>query len=104
MREAKNVFIGFGKAAKTLAFKLAQAGESVVMIEGSDQMYGGTCINIACIPSKLLYTLSMAPVVGSKTRNYQQAVLNKRSMIGGLRTKNLHKIADLPWLFVNCCW
>lgn len=104
MREAKNVFIGFGKAAKTLAFKLAQAGESVVMIEGSDQMYGGTCINIACIPSKLLYTLSMAPVVGTKTRNYQQAVLNKRSVIGGLRTKNLHKIADLPAVTVLTGW
>ncbi|MFD1318620.1 FAD-dependent oxidoreductase [Loigolactobacillus zhaoyuanensis] len=104
MREAKNVFIGFGKAAKTLAFKLAKAGESVIMIEGSDQMYGGTCINIACIPSKLLYTLSMEPVVGTKQRNYHQAILNKRGLIGSLRTKNLHKIADLPAVAVLTGW
>ncbi len=104
MREAKNVFIGFGKAAKTLAFKLAKAGESVVMIEGSDQMYGGTCINIACIPSKFLYTLSTAPVVGTQARNYKQAVLSKRGLIGSLRMKNLHKIADLPAVTVLTGW
>ena len=58
MITAKNVFIGFGKAAKTLAGALAAHGESVIMIEVSDKMYGGTCINVACIPTKTLLTSS----------------------------------------------
>ncbi len=41
MKEAKNVIVGFGKAGKTLAFKLAAKGESVILLEKSDQMYGG---------------------------------------------------------------
>ncbi|MFR2550381.1 MAG: hypothetical protein ACLS8D_00395 [Clostridioides difficile] len=29
-------------------------GEEVLMIEESELMYGGTCINVGCIPSKSL--------------------------------------------------
>lgn len=45
MKEAKNVIVGFGKAGKTLAFKLAAKGESVILLEKSDQMYGGRFTN-----------------------------------------------------------
>lgn len=94
MIEAKNVFIGFGKAAKTLAFKQAQKGESVVVIEKSDMMYGGTCINIACIPSKYLYEASKKPKVGDDKDNYQTAILSKSATIAKLRHSNLHKLSD----------
>lgn len=40
--------VGWGKAGKTLAMKLAGLGKQVVLIEQSPVMYGGTCINIAC--------------------------------------------------------
>lgn len=97
MIEAENVYIGFGKAAKTLAFKQANRGESVVVIEESDQMYGGTCINIACIPSKFLYEMSTKPKVGgSEGDNYKTAVLNKKATIAKLRNSNLHKLVDQP--------
>lgn len=46
--------IGFGKGGKTLAATLAKAGRRVIMIEQSDRMYGGTCINIGCVPTKAL--------------------------------------------------
>ena len=46
--------IGFGKGAKTLAAELAARGEKVAVIEQSDKMYGGTCINVGCIPTKSL--------------------------------------------------
>jgi pyruvate/2-oxoglutarate dehydrogenase complex dihydrolipoamide dehydrogenase (E3) component len=46
--------IGFGKGGKTLAATMGRHGRRVVMVEQSDQMYGGTCINIGCIPSKAL--------------------------------------------------
>jgi pyruvate/2-oxoglutarate dehydrogenase complex dihydrolipoamide dehydrogenase (E3) component len=44
--------IGGGKAGKTLAMDLARGGRNVAMIERS--MIGGTCINVACIPTKTL--------------------------------------------------
>lgn len=46
--------IGFGKAGKTLAAKFATQGKSVAVIEKDPEMYGGTCINIGCIPTKVL--------------------------------------------------
>lgn len=44
--------IGGGKGGKTLAAKMASAGRRVVMVEKG--MIGGSCINIACIPSKTM--------------------------------------------------
>lgn len=46
--------VGFGKAGKTIAMKRAKAGDSVVLVEKSAKMYGGTCINIGCVPTKTL--------------------------------------------------
>ncbi len=54
MREYQNLILGFGKAGKTLAGLLAKRGESVALVERSKERYGGTCINVACIPSKSL--------------------------------------------------
>ena len=45
------IVLGFGKAGKTLAAKFGSMGKSVAMIEENPLMYGGTCINIACIPN-----------------------------------------------------
>lgn len=46
--------VGGGKAGKTLAMDTARAGRTVVMVERG--MIGGTCINVACIPTKALVT------------------------------------------------
>ncbi|MCJ8182263.1 MULTISPECIES: NAD-binding protein [Lactiplantibacillus] len=55
MRHFKNIIIGFGKAGKTLAGSLANHGEEVLLVEKDPEMYGGTCINVACLPKKLNY-------------------------------------------------
>ncbi len=44
--------VGWGKAGKTIAQKLALRGQKVALVEASPAMYGGTCINIACVPTK----------------------------------------------------
>ena len=54
MKQYDDIIIGFGKGGKTLAAELARRGHKVAMIERSDKMYGGTCINIGCIPTKTL--------------------------------------------------
>ena len=48
------IIIGFGKGGKTLAAEFAKRGQKVAVIERSDKMYGGTCINIGCIRRKSL--------------------------------------------------
>jgi probable pyridine nucleotide-disulfide oxidoreductase len=44
--------VGGGKAGKTLAMDLAREGRKVSMVERG--MIGGTCINVACIPTKTI--------------------------------------------------
>ncbi|VEG26393.1 dihydrolipoyl dehydrogenase family protein [Actinomyces howellii] len=52
IEEVDLLVIGGGKAGKSLAMTRAKAGDSVVMVE-RDKV-GGTCINVACIPTKTL--------------------------------------------------
>ena len=54
MKQYDAIIIGFGKAGKTLAAELSNRGWQVAVIERSDMMYGGSCPNIACIPTKNL--------------------------------------------------
>ncbi len=46
------VVFGGGKGGKTLAMEQASAGKRVAVVEAG--MIGGSCINIACIPTKAL--------------------------------------------------
>jgi len=46
------VFLGGGKGGKSLAMELAKAGKRVAVVERG--MIGGSCINVACIPTKAL--------------------------------------------------
>ncbi|SCF00414.1 dihydrolipoyl dehydrogenase family protein [Micromonospora mirobrigensis] len=50
--------VGGGKAGKTLAMDLARSGATVAMVERG--MIGGSCINVACIPTKALVTSARA--------------------------------------------
>ena len=90
METIQNLIIGFGKGGKTLAKSLAAKGEKVVVIEKDAQMYGGTCINVGCIPSKALITQ------GLKQRSFTVAAENKTALINKLRNKNYHMLADDP--------
>ena len=50
--DAEVLVIGFGKGGKTAAAQLGRLGKRVVLVEQSDRMYGGTCPNVGCVPSK----------------------------------------------------
>jgi probable pyridine nucleotide-disulfide oxidoreductase len=52
--EVDTLVLGWGKAGKTLAGALGRSGRDVALVERSPAMYGGTCINIACVPTKAL--------------------------------------------------
>ena len=70
------LIIGFGKGGKTLAAKLSAAGRKVVVAEASADMYGGTCINIGCLPSK---SLILARTVLPKPAKQRSRLLSRRS-------------------------
>lgn len=90
MEYYQNIIVGFGKGGKTLAKTLASRGESVLVIEKSKRMYGGTCINIGCIPSKSMI------LNGEKGTSFTEGVAIKEDLTGKLRNKNYHMIADEP--------
>ncbi|WAW14722.1 FAD-dependent oxidoreductase [Peptostreptococcus equinus] len=99
MREYKNVIIGFGKAGKTLASYLSKKGEKTALIEKSSNMYGGTCINVACIPSKYLeYNARLSNKIeddfAQKSKRYEEVINNKNEFISALRNKNYNKVKD----------
>ncbi len=74
--------IGFGKAGKTLAGKFAKAGKKVAIIEESPSMYGGTCINIACIPTKTMI------VAADKGWDFDQVMAERQAVTQRLNGKN----------------
>ncbi len=78
MKHYDAIIIGFGKGGKTLAIEFAKRGKKVAMIEKSQEMYGGTCINEGCIPSKSLIV--------------QAAILQKEKLVHQLRQKNYDKL------------
>lgn len=97
-RKYDAVVIGFGKGGKTLAGALATAGQKVAVIERSAAMYGGTCINVGCIPSKFLVHragLNHAEDADQELR-FEEAMAGKRKLVETLRGKNYHKLADNP--------
>ena len=96
------IIIGFGKGGKTLAAEFAKRGWKVAIVERSDKMHGGTCINIGCIPTK---TLAHQAKIASGMKNstfeerrefYRNAIAVKESVTSALRDKNYHNLADHP--------
>lgn len=88
MKQYDIVVIGFGKAGKTFAKFSAQQGKKVAMIEASNKMYGGTCINIACIPTKVLVE------AGNEGLSYSDAMQRKFDVVAALNKKNYLNLAD----------
>ncbi|MFD1142370.1 FAD-dependent oxidoreductase [Larkinella insperata] len=83
------LIIGFGKAGKTLAAYLAKHQVQTVLVEQSDQMYGGTCINIGCIPTKSLV------VQAERKVPYADAVRATDELTAFLRQQNFNALDTL---------
>lgn len=100
MKNYDAMIIGFGKAGKTLAADLANRGQKVALVEKSARMYGGTCINVGCIPSKSLITSAKEAVIrnagqwSEKATFYRQAVAEKQRVTSMLRQKNYDKLIN----------
>ena len=97
-RKVDNLIIGFGKAGKTLANYLGSKGEKTVLVEKSPAMYGGTCINVGCIPSKFLATCADRREFSEldDAEYYKKSMLNKKALISKLNKANYDKLASNP--------
>ena len=99
MKTYDAIIIGFGKGGKTLAADLGARGWQVAVIEQSDQMYGGTCINVGCIPTKTLVhqaklaTYRPEPTFGQRSEHYRRAIRRKEEVTALLRDKNYRNLS-----------
>lgn len=104
MKQYDAIIIGFGKGGKTLAAELAKRNRTVAIVERSNKMYGGTCINIGCIPTKtLVHSAKLADKDASwaqKQGYYRQSIARKEEVTSFLRNKNYHNLADNPQVTV----
>lgn len=88
--------IGWGKAGKTLAGRAAAQGRSVALIERSPKMYGGTCINIACVPTKdLVVSAEQRRPDDNPAEYFRSAVAGRDELIATLNGAN-HAMLEKP--------
>lgn len=102
MKQYDAIIIGFGKAGKTLAAELSNRGWQVAVVERSSMMYGGTCPNIACIPTKtLVHEAGIAALLyhddyPKQANLYKQAIGRKNRLTSFLRNNNYERLSKRP--------
>jgi pyruvate/2-oxoglutarate dehydrogenase complex dihydrolipoamide dehydrogenase (E3) component len=82
-RDVDLLVVGSGKAGKTLAMDQARAGRRVVMVERA--MIGGTCINVACIPTKSLVASARAERTIQRAKELGLVIGDAHTDVDGLR-------------------
>ncbi|MDX3355405.1 FAD-dependent oxidoreductase [Streptomyces sp. ME01-24h] len=88
--------IGFGKGGKTLAARMGAAGRRVALVEQSSQMYGGTCINIGCVPTKALIHHAHSRRPDDDPREALRAAVAKTATLTeALRDRNFSMLDDI---------
>ena len=102
MKQYDAIIIGFGKGGKLLAAELAGRNWKVAIIERSPQMYGGTCVNVGCIPTKtLIHEARYAERqyqndFENQSKQYKLAIQRKDKLISFLREKNYVNVKTNP--------
>src|SRR5580692_11035977 len=68
MKKFDAIIIGTGQSGPPLAVRLAKAGRKVAIIER--KLFGGTCVNVGCIPSKTLIASARAAHVARRAKDF----------------------------------
>lgn len=66
------IVIGTGQSGPSLAVRLANAGRKTAIIER--KLFGGTCVNVGCIPTKTLIASARAAHVARNGADYGVAI------------------------------
>ena len=102
MKQYDAIIIGFDKAGKTLAAELSNRGWQVAIVERSNMMYGGTCPNVACIPTKtLVHEAEVSALLyhddfPKQANMYKQAISRKNRLTSFLRNDNYERLNKRP--------
>src|SRR5580692_6858937 len=86
------IIIGTGQAGPSLAARLAASGSKVAIVER--KLFGGTCVNTGCIPTKTLVASAYAAHMARRAADYgvelagdvsvdMRAVKARKDMISG---------------------
>ena len=67
-RKFDAIVIGTGQSGPSLAVRLAQAGHNTAILER--KLFGGTCVNVGCIPTKTLIASARAAHVARHAAEY----------------------------------
>ncbi|MDW2982326.1 MAG: FAD-containing oxidoreductase [Rhodanobacter sp.] len=62
------IIVGAGQAGPPLANRLTQAGQSVALVER--KLFGGTCVNTGCMPTKTLVASARAAHVARRAADF----------------------------------
>jgi pyruvate/2-oxoglutarate dehydrogenase complex dihydrolipoamide dehydrogenase (E3) component len=85
--------VGFGKGGKTAAHALTDAGRRVILIEQSADMYGGTCPNVGCIPTKMLVHYSTSQRAAADAQEYfAHSIEGVRALTSAFRAGNFEAL------------
>lgn len=88
--------IGWGKAGKTLAAALGRDGRSVVLVERSARMYGGSCINVACVPTKALVHQAASRTEHDDPKTWFSTAVHRRdALTDRLRARNREMLEEV---------
>src|SRR5207302_4393814 len=68
MQEYQAIIIGTGQAGPALARRLAGAGWKIAVIER--KLFGGTCVNTGCTPTKTLVASAYAAYLARRAADY----------------------------------
>lgn len=85
---AAATIIGWGKGGKTLAGQVGRAGRRAAVVEQSDLMVGGSCINIACVPTKALIHDAESRRGDDPQSWFDAAVARRDTLTRAMRARN----------------
>src|SRR5262249_57664517 len=89
----QNLIIGSGVAGKILAWTLASQGQKTVVVERS--MVGGSCPNVACLPSKnVIYSANAVSLV-HPTRGLGVVTGSVRADMAGVARRKWRMVNEL---------
>jgi len=66
------IIVGTGQAGPSLAARMTREGMRVAIIER--KLFGGTCVNVGCIPTKTLVASAHAAHVARRAADYGVAI------------------------------
>lgn len=88
--------VGFGNAGGAVAATLARRGKRVVLVEQSERMYGGACLNVGCVPSKgLLHHAGRRRRHDDPQEYYENAVREVQAVRESMRVGSYEGLSGL---------